>query len=152
MSDSLLPHKLQHTWLPCPALSPQVCSTNHLILCYHPRSQWCHLIILSSALLLLPSIFPIIRVLSNESALYIRWPKYWRISTSPYNEYSGFISSRIDCFALLTIQVFSSTTARKQIFQCSAFFKVKLLHPYVTTGKTIALTIWIFVGKVMSLF
>ena len=82
MSDSLLPHKLHHIWLPCPVLYPQVCSTNHLILSHHPRSQWCCPISLSSALLLLLSIFPSIKVFSNELDFHIKWPKYWSFSFS----------------------------------------------------------------------
>ena len=156
MSDSLLPHKLHHIWLPCPVLYPQVCSTNHLILSHHPRSQWCCPISLSSALLLLLSIFPSIKVLSNESALPIRWPKYWRISTSSSIAYSELISSRIDCFALLAIQgtlksFLQHHNSKTSIFQHSAFFMVQLSHVYMTIGKTIALIIWTFVGKVMSL-
>ena len=140
MSNSLVLHRLQRIWFPCPVLSPRVCSTNHLILCHHPRSQWCCPIILSSALLLLPSIFPSIRVLSSQSALPIRWPKYWRISTSSSNEYSELISSRIDCFALLAIQgtlksFLQHHSSKTSIFQCSAFFMVQLSHPYMTTGK-----------------
>ena len=156
MSDSLLPHKLHHIWLPCPVLYPQVCSTNHLVLCHHPRSQWCRPISLSSALLLLPSIFPSIRVLSNKSALPIRWPKYWRISTSSSTANSELVSSRIDCFSLLAIQgtlksFLQHHSSKTSIFQHSAFFMVQLSHAYMTTGKTIALTIRTFVGKVMSL-
>ena len=116
---------------------------NHLILC-HP-------------LLLLPSIFPNIRVFSNESALRIRWPKYWSFSfsISPSNEYSGLISSSIDWFDLAFQGTFKSllqhSNLKASIFQCSAFFMVQLSHSYMTTGKTIALTIWTFVGKVVSL-
>ena len=120
--------------------------SNHLILC-HP-------------LLLLPSIFPSIRVFCNESALPIGWPKYWSFSfsISPFNEYSGLISFRIDWFDLLAVQ---GTLKRQSLLQHhgskasilwrSAFFIVQLSHPYMTTGKTIALTRWTFVGKVMSL-
>ena len=100
ISDSLWPRELQHTRLSCPSLSPGVCSNS----C--PLSQWRHPTILSSCpLFLLPSIFPSIRVFSNESALRIRWPKYWSFSfcISPSNEYSGLISFRIDWFDLLTI-------------------------------------------------
>ena len=100
VSSSLQPHGLQHARLPCPLLSPGVCSDS----C--PWSRWCHPTISSSVFccsLLLPSMFPSIRVFSNESALCIRWPKYWsfRFSTSPSNEYSGFISFRIDWFNLV---------------------------------------------------
>ena len=118
--------------------------SNNLILC-HP-------------LLLLPSIFPSIRVFSNESALPIRWPKYWSFSysISPSNEYSGLISFRINWFDLLTVQetlksLFQQHSSKASILRCSAFFIVQLPHPYMTTGKTIALTRWTFVDKVMSL-
>ena len=118
--------------------------SNHLILC-HP-------------LLLTPSIFPSIRVLSNESILQIRWPKYWScsFSISPSNEYSGLISFRVDCLISLLSKgfsrVFSNTTVQKaSILWYSAYFVVQLSHPYMITGKTIALTRQIFVGKVMSL-
>ena len=121
-----------------------VVSSNHLILC-HP-------------LLLLPSIFTSIRVFSNESALCIMWPKYWSFSfsISPSNEYSGLISFWIDWFDLLATQgtlksLLQHHSSKASILQCSAFFMVQLSHPYVTTGKTIALTIRTFVGKVMPL-
>ena len=115
-------------------------SSNHLILC-HP-------------LLLLPSIFPSIRVFSSESVLLLRWPVYWSFSfsISPSNEYSGLISFRI----LLAVQgtlksLLQHHSLKVSILQCSAFFIVQLSHPYMTTGKTITLTRWTFVGKVMSL-
>ena len=121
-----------------------VVSSNHLILC-HP-------------LLLLPSIFTSIRVFSNESALCIMWPKYWSFSfsISPSNEYSGLISFWIDWFDLLATQgtlksLLQHHSSKASILQRSAFFMVQLSHPYVTTGKTIALTIRTFVGKVMPL-
>ena len=105
-----------------------------------------------------PSIFPSIRVFSNESALCIRWPKYWSFSynISPSNEYSGLISFRIDWFDLLAVQgtlksLFQHHSSKASILWCSAFFIVQLSHPYMTTGKTIALTRRTFVGKVMSL-
>ena len=117
---------------------------NHLILC-HP-------------LLFPPSIFPSIRVISNESALRIRWPKYWSFSfnISPSNEYSGLISFSTDWLDLLAVQGTLKTLlqlhrSKVSILQHSAFFIVQLSHPYMTTGKTIALTRWTFVGKVMSL-
>ena len=113
-----------------------VMPSNHLIL-YHP-------------LLLLPLIFPSIKVFSNESVLHIRWPKCWCFSVSPSNEYSGLISFRIDGFDLLVIQG-TLKSSKASILQHSAFFIVQLSHPYMTTGKTIALTRWTFVGKVMSL-
>ena len=118
--------------------------SNHLLLC--------------SPLLLLPSIFPSIKVFSNESALCIRWPKYWSFSfsISPSNEYSGLISFRIDSFDLVTVQgtlksLLQCHSSKASVLQCSAFFMVQLSHPYMTTGKTISWTMWTFVGKVMSL-
>ena len=109
-------------------------------------------------LLLLPSIFPSIRVFSNESALRIRWPKYWSFSfnISPSNEHPGLISFRMDWLDLLAVQgtfksLFQHHSSKASILWCSAFFIVQLSHPYMTTGKTIALIRWIFVGKVMSL-
>ena len=120
-----------------------VMPSKHLILCHD--------------LLLLPSIYPSIRVFSSESALRIRWPKYWSFSfsISPSNEYSGLISFRIDWFDPLTAQVILKSLLQHQsskasILWCSAFFTVQLSHPYIT-GKTIASTIWTFVSKVMSL-
>ena len=120
-----------------------VISSNHLILC--------------RPFLLLPSIFPSIRVFSNESALRIRWLKYWSFSfsISLSNEYSGLISIRIDWFDLLAVQGLKSLlqhrSSKASILQHSAFFMVQLSHPYMTIGKIIALTRWTFVGKVMSL-
>ena len=149
----------QHTRFPCPSPTPGACSnscpsspsmsiklmipSNHLILC--------------RPLLFLSSIFPSIRVFSNESALHIRWPKYWSFSfsISLSNEYSGLISFRIDWLDLLTVQgtlkSLPQHNSKGSILWHSAFFTVPLAHPYVITGKTIALTIWTFVGKVMSL-
>ena len=119
--------------------------SNHLILCH--------------LLLLLPSIFPSIRVFSNESVLHIRWPKYWSFSfsISPPSEYSGLISFRMDWLDLLVVQrtikcLLQHHSSKASVLRCSAFFTVKLSHPYVTTGKTIALTRQTFVDKVMSLF
>ena len=121
-----------------------VMPSNHLILC-HP-------------LLLLPSVFPSIRVFSNESVLCMRWSKYWSFSfsTSPSNEYSGLISFRMDWLDLLAIQgtrksLFQHHSSKASILRRSAFFMVQLSHPYLTTGKTKALTTGTFVGKVMSL-
>ena len=115
----------------------------------------CHLIF-CHPLLLLSSIFPSIRVFSNESVLHIRWPKYWSFGFSirPSNEYSGLISFRMDWLVLLAVQVTLKSllqhhSSKASILQCSAFFIVQLSHPYMTT--TIALTRWTFVGKVMSL-
>ena len=109
--------------------------------------------------LLLPSIFPSIRVFSNESALRIRWPKYWSFSfsISPSNEYSRLISFRMDWFDLLAVQgtlksLLQNHSSKASFLWLSAFFIVKLSHPYMTTGKTIALTRWTFVGKVVSAF
>ena len=118
--------------------------SNHLILC-HPLLLW-------------PSIFPRIRVFSNGSAPHIRWPKYWSFSISPSNEYSGLISFRMTGLISLQskeIKVFKSLPQRHKskvsVLQCSAFFMVQLSHPYMTTGKTIALTRRTFVGKVIAL-
>ena len=115
-------------------------------------------LILSCPFLLLSSIFPSIRVFSNESPLRIRWPKYWSFSfsISPSNEYSGLISFRIDWFDLLAVQGIPKSllqyhTSKASILQHSTFFMVQLLYPYMTTRKTIALTRWTFLGKVMSL-
>ena len=109
-------------------------------------------------LLLLPSIFPSIRVFSNESVLHIRWPGHWSFSfsISLSSQYSGLISFRIDQFDLLAVQgtlnhLLKHHSLKASILQCSAFFMVQISHPYMTTGKTIALTRWTFVGKVMSL-
>src|SRR5574339_346553 len=117
---------------------------NHLIFC-HP-------------LLLPPSIFPSIRIFSNKSVLHMRWPKYWSFSfsSSPSNEYSGLISFRMDWLDLLAVQgtlksILQHHSSKASILRCSAFFTVQLSHPYMTTGKTIALTRRNFVGKVMSL-
>ena len=121
-----------------------VMPSNHFILC--------------CPLLLLPSIFPSIRVFSNESALRIRWPKYWSFSfsISPSNEYSGLISFRMDWLDFLSVQgilksLLQHHISKASILWHSAFFIVQLSHPYMTTGKTIALTRWTFGGKVMSL-
>ena len=120
-----------------------VMSSNHLILC--------------CPLLLLPSIFPSIWVFPNELALCIRWPEYWSFSFSinPSNEYSGLISFRMDLLDLLavlgTLKSLQHHSSKASILWCSTFFTVQLSHPYMTTGKTIALTMWTFVSKVMSL-
>ena len=114
--------------------------------------------ILCRPLLLRPSIFPSIRVFSNESALCIKWPKYWSFSLSigPSNEHPGLISFRMDWLDLLAVRVTLKSllqhhSSKASILHHSAFFTVQLFHPYMTTGKTIALTRWTFVGKVMSL-
>ena len=124
-----------------------------------PLSQWCHPTISSCfPLLLLPSMFPSIRVFSNESALHIRWPQYWgfSLSISPSNEHPGVISFRMDWLDLLAVQgtlksLLQHHSSKASILQCLVFFIVQLSHPYMTTKKTIALTNWTFVGKVMSL-
>ena len=114
--------------------------------------------VLCRSLLLPLSIFPSIRVFSNESVLHIRWPKYWSFSfrISPSNEYSGLISFRMDWLDLLTVQgtlksLLQHHSSKPSILRRSAFFTVQLSHPYMTTGKTIALTRWTFVGQIMSL-
>ena len=121
-----------------------VMPSNHLILCHPP--------------LLLSSVLPSIRVFPNESALCIRWPKYWSFSfnISPSNEHSGLISFRMDWLDLLAVQgtlksLLQHHSSKASVLQCSAFFKVQLSYPYMTTGKTIALTGQTFVDKVMSL-
>ena len=149
MSDSLRPHGLQHSRLPCPSPTHQlklmaiesVILLNHLILC-HP--------------LLLSSIFSSIRVFSNESVL--RWQKYWSFSfsISPFNEYSGLISFRIDWLDILAVQdilksLHQHQSLKASVLWYSAFFIVQFSPPYMTTGKTIALTRWTFIAKVMSL-
>ena len=115
-------------------------------------------LVLYCPLLLPPSIFPSIRVFSKESALLISWPKYWNFSfsISPSNEYSGLISFRMDWLDLLAVQgtlksLLQHHSSKASILKCSAFFMVQLSHPYMTIEKTIALTRWMFVGKVMSL-
>ena len=140
-------HGLQHSRPPCPSPTPSllklmsiesVMPSNHLILC--------------RPLLFLPSTFPSIRVFSNESVLCIRWPKYWSFSfnISPSNVYSGLISFRMDWLDLLAVQgtlksLLHHHSSKASILQCSAFFVVQLSHPYMTTGKTIALTRQTFV-------
>ena len=150
LSDSLWPLGLQHARLPCPSLSSRVCSNSWSIESVMPFSH----LIFYCPLLLLPSIFSSIRVFSSESALCIRWPKYWNFSISPSSEYSVLISFRIDWFDLLVVQGTLKSSLAPQfesINWCSAFFMVHLLHPYMTTGKIMALTRRTFVGKVVSL-
>ena len=111
---------------------------------------------LCHSLLLLPSTFPSMRVISNKSALHIRWPKYWSFSISSSNEYSGLISFKIDLFDLLAVQrilksLLKHHNSKSSLLQCSAFFMVQLPHLYMATGKAIALARWTFVGKVTSL-
>ena len=124
--------------------SESVMPSSHLILCCQ--------------LFLLPSVFSSIRVFSSDLIVHIRWPKYWSFSfsISPSNEYSGLTSFRIDWFDLLAVQgtlksLLQHHSSKASILQCSAFFMVQLSHPNMTTGKTIALTLWIFVSKVTSL-
>ena len=154
MSDSLRPHEFLARQASLSIINSQsllklisielVIPSNYLILC-HP--------------LLLPSlIFPSIRMFSNESALRMRWPKYWifSFSISPSNEHPGLISFRMDWFDLLAVQgalksLRQHHSSKASVFRLSAFFTVQLSHPYMTTGKTIAWTRGIFVGKVMSL-
>ena len=153
MSDSLQPHESQHARLPCPSKTPGVHSNS----C--PSSQWC--IQPSHPLLspfLLPPIPPSIRVFSNESTLHMRWPKYWSFSfsISPSKEHPGLISFRMDWLDLLAVQgtlksLLQNHSSKASILRRSAFFTVQLSHPYITTGKTIALARRAFVGKVMSL-
>ena len=152
MSDCLRPHELQYTRPPCITNSQSslrltaiesVMPSSHLILC--------------RPLLLLPLIPPS-KVFSNESTLHMRWPKYWSFSYSiiPTKEIPGLISFRMDWLDLLAVQgslknLLQHHSSNASILRHSAFFTVQLSHPYMTTGKTIALTRWIFVGKVMSL-
>ena len=145
MSYSLGPHGLQHTKLSCP--SPTLGAYSNSC----PSGQWCHPTISSSVapLLLLPSIFPTIRIFPNGSFLCIKWPKFWSFSFSISlpNEYSGLISFRMDSLDLLAVQgtiksLLQHHSSKATILRCSAFFIVQLSHPYMTTGKTIALTRW----------
>ena len=146
-------HGLQHTRPPCPSPThgaysklmsiESVMPSNHLILC-RP--------------LLPPSIFPSIRIFSNESVLHIRWPMYWSFSfsISPFNEYSGLISFRMDWLDLFAVQgtlksLLQHHSSKASILRCSVLFMVQLSHPYMTTGKTIALTRQTFVHRVISL-
>ena len=154
VSNSLRPCEPQHARPPCPSSAPGVYPNS----C--PLSRWYHPTISSSVvtLLLLPSIFLSIRVFPNESVLRISWPKYWSFgfSISPSNKHSGLISLRLDWLDLLAIQRTLKSlpqhhSSKASILQHSAFFMVQLSHPYMTTGKTIALTRRTFVGKVMSL-
>ena len=155
MSDSLRPHEPQHTRPPCPSLTPGVYPNSH------PLSRWCHPTISSSVdpFSFCPQSFPAIRVLSNESALHIRWPKYWSFSfsISPSNACQGLISFRMDWLDLLEVQgtlknLVQHHSSKASILQCSAFFTVQLLHPYMTTGKNTSFTRWTFVGKVSLCF
>ena len=153
VSDSLRPHESQDARPPCPSPTPGV----------HPNScplrRLCHPTISSSVIPFssCPQ-SPSSRIFSNKSALRIRWPKYWSFSfnISPSNEYPGLISFRMDWLDLLAVQgtlksLFQHHSSKVSIIWHSAFFVIQLLHPYMTTGKTIALMRWTFVGKVMSL-
>ena len=157
MSGSLPPHGLQHAWPPCPSPTPGPMSRTLKPMSIELVMPSNHLI-LHRPLLLLPPIPPSIRVFPNESALPIRWPKYWSfsLSISPSNEHPVLISFRMDWLDLLAVQgtlksLLQHHSSKASISQCSAFFIVQLSHPYVTKGKTIALTRWTFVGKLMSL-
>ena len=154
MSGSLWPHGLQKARLPCPWQTPWAYSNSWL----HRVNDAIQPLILCRSLLLSPSFFPRFRVFSSESVLRIRWPKYWHFSfrISPSSEYSGLISFKIDWLDLLAVQkTFKSLlqhhSSNASILQHSAFFTVQLSHTYMTTGKIIALTRRMFVGKVMSL-
>ena len=155
VSDSLRPHESQHARPPCPITNSQsslkltsiesVMPSSHLILC--------------RPLLLLPPLPPSIRVFSNESTLRMRWPKYWSFSFSiiPFNEHPGRISFRMDWLDLLAVQgtlksLLQHHRSKASVLRHSSFFIVQLSHPYMTTGKTIVLTRWTFVGKVVSAF
>ena len=161
MSSSLWLHGLHHARLPCPSVSPRVCSDS----C--PLSWWCHQtsVILCHPLftpfilchpLLLPSIFPSIRGFSNESALCIRWSKYWSFSISPSNKYLWLISFRIDWFDLLAVQgilksLIEHHSLKASILRHSAFFSIQLSYLYTTTGNILALTVQTIVIQVISL-
>ena len=141
---------MQHARLPCPSPTPRAYSNS----C--PLSTWYHATISSSVVPF--SCLWSFRVFSNESALHVRWPKYWSFSFSirPSNEYSGLISFRMDWLDLLAVQgtlksLLQHHSSEASILWCSAFFTVQLSHPYMTTGETISLSRWTFVGRVMSL-
>ena len=145
---------MQHARIPCLPLSPRVCSNSMSIESMMPSNH----LTLYCPLLLLPSVFPTIRVFSNVLALHIRWPKYWSFSfsISPSNEYSGLISFRIDWLDLLSVQgtlrsLIQHHSSKASILRCSALLILQLSHPHMTTGKATALTRWTFVGKVISL-
>ena len=156
VSESFGLHELQHSRPSCRSPTPGVHS-NSCPSC--PSSWWCHPAISSSVgPFLLPPISPSIRVFSNESTLGMRWPKYWSFSfsISPSNEHAGLISFRMDWLDLFAVQgtlmsLLQHHSSKASILQRAAFFTVQLSHPYMTTGKTIALTRWTLVGRVMSL-
>ena len=154
VSDSLRPHGPQHNRPPCPSPTPGVYTNS----C--PVNRWCHPTISSFVIPFSspPSIFPSFRVFSSKSALHIKWPKYWSFSfsISPSNEHPGLISLRMDWLDLLAVQgtlksLLQHHSSEESILRHSGIIIVHLSHPYMTTGKTIALTRWTFVGKVMSL-
>ena len=154
MSGSLRPHGLQHARLPCSSPSPRACSNSTSIESVLPSSH----LILCRPLLLLPSVFPSIRGFPSELAFHIRWPKCWSFSLnmSPSNEYSGLNSFRMDWLDLPAVQgtlksLLQHHSSKASILGRSAFFTVQLSHPHMTTGKTIALMRWTFVGKLVSL-
>ena len=153
MSDSLRPHGLQNARLPCPSPTPGVFFKLMSIKLVMPSNHF----ILCCSLPLLPSIFPVIMVFSNESVLHIRWPKYWSFSFSvnPSNEYSGLISFRMDWLDLLAVQgtlkSLQHYSSKASVLKPSTFFVVRLSLPYMTIGKTVALTRQIFSGEVISL-
>ena len=144
MSHFLQPHGLQHIRLPCPSLSPWVCSNSRSLSRWlHPAISFCH------PLLFLPSIFPSIRVFSNESFSWHQVAKVLELQLQicPFNEYSRLISFRINCFDLLAVQgtlksLLQHYSSKASILRCSDFFMVQISHPYLTIGNTIALTIW----------
>ena len=159
VSNSLWHHELQHARPPCPSPTPRVqpnpCQSSQWC---HPASDTIQPLILCCPLFLLPPIPPSIRVFSNESTLRMRWPKYWSFSfiIIPSKEHPGLISFRIDWLDLLAVQgtlrsLLQHHSSKASILRHSAFFTVQLSHPYMTTGKNIALTRLTFVGKVMSL-
>ena len=147
--STLRPHGLQHARLPCHHYLPEFGQT-HVIESVMPANH----LVLCCPLLLLSSIFPSIRVFSNESTLLIKWLKYWNfsLSISPSNEYSGLVSFRMDWLDLLAVQgtlqsLLQHHSSKASTLQCLVFFMVQLSHPYKTTGKTIHLTRWTFVGS-----
>ena len=153
VSDSLWPHESQHDRPPCPSPTPGIHSDSR------PSSRWCHPAISSSVVPVssCPQSLPA-SVFSNESTLHMRWPKYWSFSFSiiPSKEIPGLISFRMDWLDLLAVQgtlksLLQHHSSKLSILWYSAFFTVQLSHPYMTTGKTIALTRWTLVGKVISL-
>ena len=152
MSDSLWPHGLQHTRLPCPSPNPRACSNS----C--PSSRWCYSTILSSVNPFSTCLQSFPASLYYLMGQHFPWPKYWSFSfsISLSNDYSGLISFRIDWLDLLASQgtlksLLQQHSSKASIFQCSAFFMAQLSHPYMTTGKIIALTRQTFVDKIMSL-